>query len=214
MLDKQSLLEQASNQINQAIAALLASDPANHQQVAKLSGSQILIQCTEPSFDCLLLFGDESIELTALGEDNDNREPDLELSGTALRLMRLATAPIDQASALRESSISVKGDIGLLLQLSQIAKMIEIDWEWLLAEKIGEAPAVVLSRLIQSGFQHAQRAKADLSQALTEKFQSEHSPLPTQGELETLKRQLRDLNYRLDRLEATRQKNQAREIAP
>lgn len=212
-LNNQNIFELASEKISAAIDKMLESDPANKSYVAKLDGLRIIIDCTHPAAVFLVKFQDSHVIVSKYDHEEqdsgidrkiDNETADLQLSGTAISLFRLATTPIDNASAIRGSNVSVSGDVGLLLELSQVTKMIDIDWELLLANKIGENPAVFISRAINIGLSEARKLNADFSEKLTEKMQTENSPLPNKNELGNLRNLLRDLNYRLDRLEAKR----------
>lgn len=199
-------MELASEHINSALQAMLDSDPANKRFVTRLNDVRIKIHCTQPEFSLVIEFTEGHMSLLKPTDNEPEVEAaaDLQLTGTAINLIKLATTPIENASGLRNSSISINGDVGLLLELSQVAKMIDIDWELLLAERIGETPAVVISRTIRAGIKEARKLRSELFERFTERMQSEKSPLPNKSELGELKSDLRDLNYRLDRLEATR----------
>ena len=190
-----------SETINRAIKKALASDPANKDFIATLHGLRIKIDCTQPNTVFFVQFKDGNVEIhKPVPEEDENA--DLHLQGTAINLLRLAASPIDNAAGLRGSNININGDVGLLLELSQAIKMIDIDWELLLAEQIGETPAVLMSRTLSAGWHEARKIQSDLAGKLTQKMQSENSPLPNKNSLAGLKARLRDLNYRLDRLEA------------
>ena len=188
MTFNQNLFELASEQINSALQKMLDTDPANKVFIAKLEGVKIKIESTQPAYTFLMSFLDGAICFQQ-AEDEKNTEAknadetDLQLKGTAINLIKLVMTPIENASALRNSNVSVSGDIGLLLELSQVAKMIDIDWELLLADRIGEAPAVVISRAISSGLREAKKLHSDLFEKLTEKMQSEDSLFPIKTNL-------------------------------
>ena len=200
----QNLTELASEQVNFALEKMLASDPANKNFIAPLAGIRIKVDCLQPVFNLAIEIQDEQITLVKVeqSEEDASENYDLQLSGTAINLLKLLTSPIDSARGLRNSGVSLNGDAGLLLELSQAAKMIEIDWQLLLSEHMGETAAVLFSRALSSGLQEVRKFQAFLSEKALEKIQSENSPLPNKTELGALKTQLRDLNYRLDRLEA------------
>ena len=212
-----SFNQDISEKINLAIEDMLASDPANQSYLQNLEGLTLRVNCTLPPIVFLIEYQDGALNLHRVASAYPSEEPnqktvqesDLQISGTAFNLLRLATLPLDNASALRSANLSVDGDIGLLLELSRVAKMIDIDWEALLAEKMGETPAVILSRTFGSGLRAARKVRDNLSFKLAEKMKTDNSPLPNKAELNGLKKQLRELNYRLDRLEATASEKQS-----
>lgn len=219
---EQDLSLTISRKINAALQGLIDSDPANRDFIEKLGNARIAVNCTIPATTIQLSFENGEIRIEQPGVQrpkpgdgpstvaiNEATEtaiegPDLQLSGSAISLIQLLTTPMDNAASLRGSNVSVSGDVGLLLELSQVAKMIEIDWQLLLSDKIGETPAVVLSRVFNAGLSEAKKLRNELSVRLEQKMASENSPLPNQADLKDIKDRLRDLNYRLDRLDAIR----------
>ena len=183
--------------INAAITELLASDPANANYLHALNDTSVVIDVNTPELTLFFRFTQNQIQLQTLQEDD---QPQLRIKGRALNLAKLLNTPIDSAAKLRELGIEVSGDVGLLLEISQLANRIEIDWEYLLSEKIGETPAVLISRTAKTAQAQAVRAGADF-QHMIRKQLSEHSDLPTKAELEITRREIRELGYRLDRLE-------------
>lgn len=190
--------------LNRAIAKLLESDPANSAYLSNLDGSHIKIHSQLPEIKMLVCIESGELQIRQFEESIDIA---LSVSGTALNLIRLLTTPLENASNLSQSGVEVSGDVGLLLELSRLSEKIEIDWEALLAEQISETPAVILSRTINTGLSEAKKLQADLSEKLKQEFKKQSS-LPDKTELEELKTRLRELNYRLDRLEAIRNKEQ------
>lgn len=205
MLNKDDFLNSVSNRINSALCIALESDPANKRFLEKLNGARIRVSCTSPTLHLLVKVEHSEIALNKISFSDlsvESEPANLTISGTAINLTKLLTTPMDNAASLSDVNVSVIGDVGLLLQLSQVAKTIEIDWELLLAERIGETPTVLFSRAIRIGFSEAKKLQLSLSENFREKMQSEESPIPNKGNLDKAKNELRDLGYRLDRLEA------------
>lgn len=190
--------------INQAIAELLASDPANANYLTSLNNTSVAVESINPTLSLLLVFTDNQLQIQSPGQDNPVQ---LRIKGNALNLVKLLGTPVDNATKLRQLGIEITGDIGLLLEMSQLANKIEIDWEYLLSERLGEAPAVLLSRASHIARTQVSKTGKDL-QDYVKIYLSERSNLPTQTELQEVRREIRDLGYRLDRLElATKQEN-------
>lgn len=193
------LLDQmpVQQRINDAITELLASDPANASFLEALNDTSIAVDVSNPELTLFFRFTQNQFQLQTLQEDD---QPQLRIKGKALNLAKLLKTPIDSAAKLRELGIEVSGDVGLLLEISQLASRIEIDWEYLLSEKLGETPAVLISRTAKTAQTQASRARAD-AQRLIRAQLSKHSNLPTNAEMEIARREIRELGYRLDRLE-------------
>ena len=193
------LLDQmpVQQRINDAITELLASDPANASYLETLNDTSIAIDVSNPELTLFFRFTQNQFQLQTLQEDD---QPQLRIKGKALNLAKLLKTPIDSAAKLRELGIEVSGDVGLLLEISQLASRIEIDWEYLLSEKLGETPAVLISRTAKTAQTQASRARADVQRLIRTQL-SKHSNLPTNAEMEIARREIRELGYRLDRLE-------------
>jgi len=198
--------------VNSAIKVLMDSDPANSKFIDQLSGARIRISVSAPK--CVFLLHIDNGNISFADHSSSDEPSGLEISGTAMSLMQLLTTPLDDASALSNASVSVQGDVGLLLKLSQVAKMIEIDWEGLLSERIGDAPAVIFSRILSAGLREAHKIHSDFSEKVAQNAQSDSSPLPNRKDLKAAKDQLKEMNYRLDRLEAKRSLNQTQHTPP
>lgn len=183
--------------VNKAIAELLASDPANSRYLASLNNTAIAVETANPSLQIFVVFSQNQIQLQPLRTED---LPQLRIKGNALNMAKLLNTPIDSASKLRELGIEVSGDVGLLLEMSQLANRIEIDWEYLLGEKLGEVPAVLISRTARIAQAQAVKARDDINRLIRKQL-TEQSNLPTKSELENTRREIRELGYRLDRLE-------------
>lgn len=183
--------------INSAIAALLASDPANIRYLESLNNTAIAAEVFNPGLKLIIVFAENQIQLKPWCTED---QPQLRIKGSALNLVKLLNTTVDSASKLRELGIEVSGDVGLLLEISQLANRIEIDWEYLLSEKLGETPAVLISRATRTARMQAAKAGSDIHRLIGKQL-AEQSNLPTKSELEQARREIRELGYRLDRLE-------------
>ncbi len=184
-------------QINRAIAELLASDPANANYLATLNNTAIAVEAMNPSLPLLLVFADNRLQIMPLREDVPVQ---LRIRGNTLDLAKLLVTPIDSAARLRQLGIEVTGDVGLLLEMSQLANKIEIDWEYLVSQRLGETPAVLISRASQIARTQATQAKKDM-QGHIHSHLRKRANLPTRAELDATRSEIRELGYRLDRLE-------------
>lgn len=197
--------------ISAAINEALASDAANRNYLRTLGEARIDVQSESPetSIFIQILDGEVSVHKSAA---DDETVGDIRISGTALDLAKLLLQPVDNAAQLRHANVRVEGDVALLLELAQISKNIEVDWDAMLAERIGEAPAVVLGRGLRTAKESSKKVFESQKAALEGWLKTSDSPLPNREDYEQLKTNLRQLHYRLDRLDA--QLKQKQGLAP
>ncbi len=206
MISETPLLERFEPGFNRALQRLLETDPANQALLEKLEGTVVEVVSLSPEVRCFLGIRQGKLRFRQHVAEAEN--VDLSLTGRAANLLKLLATPPESASRLRGMDIEIVGDVGLLLEISQIAKQIEIDWEALLAEKIGDAPAVVLSRIVGASLRGVRSIQEEVSGRLKHAAASESSALPNRDELERAKHLLRELHYRLDRVEVKLDQNQ------
>lgn len=184
-----------------AINTALESDSANKRYLAELGSVSLLVESTLPNAGVLISITNGIVALTNPSKLDSSQ--DIAIRGKSLNLLRLATGSMDNPAALRKAEIHVEGDVALLLEISQVMNKIEIDWEALFAERIGDTPAVLLSRLAVQAKSTAQSFVASQSEALQSKLQEPNTFVPARGEFAEFKSRLRELQYRVDRFEAT-----------
>lgn len=187
----------ASKAINKA----LDSDTGNKNYLRSLGDILLTISTKEPVMHFLVHISDGSVDVNKVS-DLEELQSDIKITGTSTQLLKLLFQPAASASELQDSGIRIDGDIGLLIKLTQISGQIEFDWEALLADQVGEPVAVVAGK----GFRHlrtASKSLADQQKTFVRNRLSQPNDLvPTREEFNAFKSNVRDLNYRLDRLEA------------
>lgn len=188
--------------LSSAINEAIASDAANRRYLSSLGNICLHIVSESPQISLCANIEDGEVRLSSLNTGfGDDSPGDIVIQGTALNLAKLILSPVNNAAALRSANVRVEGDVALLLELTQISEKIEIDWEALLAEKLGDTPAVIFSR----GFSATKETSAALLEAQQKRLESwlkqPNSPLPTREEYDQMKSSLRQLQYRLDRLD-------------
>ena len=185
----------------QAVQRALDTDPANAYYLGQLNGCRIKVHSTLPSASLDVQIRDSEVSLS-LNEEHDQADYDLQINGTAISLVKLAASPPENTSNLRESGIKVSGDAGLLLDLARLSRSIEIDWERLMIDQIGDVPGILLGRGLNLAASQARRAKESLVRQVDQKLDDDREHVVKRDQLQVLKKQLRELNYRIDRLQA------------
>lgn len=196
-----------SAKINEA----LASDPANQRYLESLGEICIKVESELPPINMSVSISGGQVSLSQ--SSFEEQRNDILIRGKTLDLAKLLFTPVDNPASLRKANIRVEGDVALLLELSQIVNKIEINWEALFADKIGETPAVIASR----GIAHAKKASKQFLDAKTTVLETwltgSDSPVATRAEYDQMKSRLRELQYKVDRVGALLQKQSANSAA-
>lgn len=167
------------------------------QRLQALQGKLIHLRLTNPGFDLYFLPTAEQVRISTTYD----AAPDVSIQGSALAFIRLAQAN-DSGKAMLENGIQIEGDLGLGTEFSKILREIEVDWEELLAQAVGDTVAH------QAG-QMARHTKGWLDQSAQamrlntqEYLQEETRLLPAEAELHYYYEQIDHLRMDADRLEA------------
>ncbi len=188
----QPVLQNIARAINKA----LATDPATQARVQELGQSAYHVRCTLPPFRCTFRF--ESGQLKILDE---SVTPQVSIQGNAPALVRLLASASGNGGSGYSQGVDISGDAGALLQLSRAMSQLEIDWEELLSQLVGDVPARAMTQMADLARHRGARFQAEQGEQLKTLVKS-RSGLVTREQLEVVSRRLRELQYRLDRLEA------------
>lgn len=189
-----SLLDAIAALINRA----LASDPAAMPVLEKMQGRRIAVHCSRPLVQLELRLNPAGVELVA----GDQLTPaDVTLTGELAALVRLGTTAARGESDFSNSGVQIQGDVGLLLQLSRTLAQLDIDWEFLLGQLVGETPARFLFMGLEQGAAYRPMVRDQLMKVGSDLAEN-HLRLASQPNLEQLRSEARQLVFRLDRLQA------------
>lgn len=186
------LFSSASRAINKA----LATDPATLAKLQRLQGEVFCVESTLPPLILSFHFTPRGVEPVEPGETARVR-----LRGTALALVRLLVAAAVEDSVTGNNEVEILGDATALLQLSRAFADLEIDWEELLSQLVGDLAA----RALTEGLGQARRFGDEQGHRLTiqlQNFAHQSLGLSRPEEIQPLAKRSRELQYRLDRLEA------------
>ncbi|MBC6427861.1 MAG: SCP2 sterol-binding domain-containing protein [Cellvibrionales bacterium] len=183
--------------LNRALAALLDSDPANAAALESLDGRCIAVACTAPPLHFVLYIESPHIRVAA----PTDKAADLRICGTLDALLRWLTAPADSAAG-GGHGIDIAGDAGLLLAAQRLVRQLEVDWEALLAERVGDAAAVLLTDLMHGVRSGGRRLRTEFERGVQAQVERHSQSLPGRAELQAAQAHLADLHRRLDYLDA------------
>ena len=191
-----SSLKLAESLLNQA----LATDETAADNLKSLQGASLGIHCLVPPLSLWLQLEGGQVRLARWQEGSDDT-PQVSISGKATNLVRMGMQIADQGSAdFSASGVSVEGDVGVLLGISRAFSRLDIDWEYLLGQLVGEKPA----RFAFMGLAEARKVAPQL-QARGREVGSElvsQLGLLRNADIEPAQQQVRELQYRIDRVQA------------
>lgn len=175
--------------------AALRYDPATRIGLAQLEGKILAVQITAPAITIFVMPMDD--ELRLMGNWNGN--VDTRITGSLLALAQLSQTEIHN---LKDSGVTVMGDLSLLADLQRLVKNLDIDWEEMLSQFTGDIVGHQAAQLIRAKFGWAKDRAKD-AQRLTGEFLTEELKiLPGKPELEDFYRQVDDLRLAVDRAAA------------
>ncbi|HSC67445.1 MAG TPA: SCP2 sterol-binding domain-containing protein [Cellvibrio sp.] len=177
------------------INAALRYDPATRIGLAQLEGKIIALHITAPAINLFVMPMDDELRLMA----NWDGDVDTRITGSLFALAQLTRTEIHN---LKDSGVTVLGDLTLLAEFQRLVKNLDIDWEEMLSEFTGDIVGHQTAQLIRAKFGWAaDRAKS--AQRLTSEFLTEElKTLPGKPELEDFYRQVDDLRLAVDRAAA------------
>lgn len=198
-----ALLGFAESAINRA----LDTDALAASELSTLRDKVFAIECLSPALPISLYTDSEGIGLS----NGIREDASVVLSGSLPSLMTLAAGLARNESDFSSSGVEIRGDVGALLQLSRVLSRLDIDWEEILSSFIGEIPA----RLFFLGLARIQEIAPDFkekSKEVSANFITGPGGIAKAEEATEVRVRLRQLQYRLDRIEAAISKQQQYEV--
>ena len=175
--------------------AALRYDPATRIGLAQLEGKILAVQITAPALQFFIMPMDDELRLMG----NWDGDVDTRITGSLLALAQLSQTEIHN---LKDSGVTVMGDLSLLADLQRLVKNLDIDWEEMLSQFTGDIVGHQTAQMIRAKFGWA-KDRAQSAQRLTSEFLTEElKALPSKPELEDFYRQVDDLRLAVDRAAA------------
>ncbi len=181
--------------LQRAINHSLKYDPGTQYQLQQLHGKQMCLRTSRPDAVCYLQFNDKQVQLASYSE----AEIDCEISGQLQDIMALAWR---DTHSLANSGVKVSGDISLLARLQNLIQQMDIDWEEMINEVIGDTGGHLLASFARAQHRWWQARVRELPQWLPEYLSEELRAIPAAAELDIFYRDVRKLQQDTDRLAA------------
>ena len=175
----------------------LSLDPDTLPKLGEMEGKVIAVDISGFGLALYLFPGIDGIMIS----DRYEGEADATLKGSPLALTRLGLAE-DAAPILFSGEVTIEGDTQLGRQFKKMLAQLDIDWEELLARRIGDIAAHKVGNLARSFNTWQQRAANSLIQNVGEYLQEEVRQLPARNEVKHYLNQVDVLRDDTARLEA------------
>ena len=173
----------------------LRYDPATRIGLARLEGKILALQITAPAINVFVMPMDDELRLMG----NWDGDVDTRISGSLLALAQLSQTEIHN---LKDSGVTVMGDLSLLADFQRLVKNLDIDWEEMLSQFTGDIIGHQTAQMIRAKFGWA-KDRAKSAQRLTSEFLTEElKTVPGKPELEDFYQQVDDLRLAVDRAAA------------
>ena len=173
----------------------LRYDPATRIGLAQLEGKILAVQVTVPALNVFIMPMDDELRLMG----NWDGDVDTRITGSLLALAQLGQKEIHN---LKDSGVTVMGDLTLLADLQRLMKNLDIDWEDMLSQFTGDIIGHQAAQVIRAKFGWV-KDRAKSAQRLTSEFLTEElKTLPGKPELEDFYRQVDDMRLAVDRAAA------------
>lgn len=170
-------------------------DPATRLALAKLEGKILAVKISVPPCKCVVFFQQDSLRLMSSWD----ADVDTEISGSPVALAQLASTPVHN---LKNSGVTVAGDLQLLADLQQLINNLDIDWEEMLTQIFGDLLGHQTAEVIRKSA-NWQKQQAQKIQRLGKEFVTEElQAIPSKFELESFSQQVDELRLAADRLVA------------
>lgn len=180
-----------------ALNRYLALDPEALEKFAAIEGKVIAIELSGINYTiCLFPSSDGFLVL----HDFDG-DADATISGTPIALAKLGVAD-DPRDLLFSGEVRLTGDTRLANQFSRLLSQINIDWEELIAQNIGDIAAHKIGNVFHGVNQWFKRSAKSVSLDMGEYLQEESYLSPSNAELRFFIEQVDEVREAADRLAA------------
>lgn len=182
--------------VERALNAAIGTDPDTLARLGAMQGRVIAVdlQALERSIYVLPLADRIRLQVAHEGP------VDVRIRGTPLALLRLATARAKQQATF-SGEVEIIGDLALSQLLQSLLRGLDIDWEELLSQKVGDVVARQLGNVVRSFGQWGQQVKSTLESDVADFLRHEVRLLPERLEVENFLDSVDTLRADTDRLE-------------
>jgi ubiquinone biosynthesis protein UbiJ len=190
------------NLIELAINGALEFDPRAQRDLAKLHGKTMTLEIKPIPQKISICPMPHGLEFS-----NASGATDVTLSATIGALVKIGRDGLDDAE-LDSGELEINGDPIVGQRFARILSQLDIDWEGLLAQRIGETPAVLISGGLGRAKEIAQESKTLFSKHISNLLTNEMGLVASKSDIEPFLDDVDTLRADADRLQARIQRIQ------
>lgn len=179
--------------INNAIQQALSLDPSTQRALKPLVNKVIVLHITGFDKTVFCVFTESTMQLC----DHHEGKVDTTLSGGPFSLLAILLT-----KELNVSGVTIEGEIATAQQAKQFAETLDIDWEDLLASKIGGTPAYYLHKIGSKLKTYFKQQGQELQDNLADYLKDEKQYLVSPEQVESLYHDIDECRFQVDRLAA------------
>jgi len=186
--------------VEHAINLALVQDEPSQQKLSKLAGQQILIEVEDFNLLILIQILEQGLALGLPANVSDaglDESQDTHVKGASSAYRKLL-----DGDGFFDGDLRIQGNAQTLMTLHKVSANFELDWEGILADKIGDMPTSFIAPLLRSKWQWTKETGKSFKLNLVEYLQEEADLLPSKIEFTNFIEDLELLETSLDRLEA------------
>ena len=186
--------------VEHAIKLALEQDQASQQKLSQLAGQQILIEVEDFNLLILIQILEQGLALGLPGHVSEaglDEKQDTHVKGASSAYRKLL-----DGDGFFDGDLRIQGNAQTLMTLHKVSANFELDWEGILADKIGDMPTSFIAPLLRSKWQWTKETSKSFKLNLVEYLQEEADLLPSKIEFTNFIEDLEQLETSLDRLEA------------
>jgi ubiquinone biosynthesis accessory factor UbiJ len=193
----------ATQGLSSAINLALAKDPVARKKLHGLRNCVLELHLKNLNQSLFIAVQNERIAVLAVLKDAP--KPSVRVSGNLIAFIKLATQ--DNSRALFQSEeIVLNGDAVRAQQILHLVETLNIDWEALIADAIGDIPAHVIGSSLKKSWAWTQKLSATLLRDLEEYVKYELRLFPSKPMAKRQFDKIDQLRLATDRLEARMKK--------
>jgi len=184
--------------VEQTINVALLHDAPAQRQLARLKGQQILIEVDDFSLLLLIQILEEGVSLSL---PDDLAVCELMPQDTHVKGSSSAFRKLLDGDGFFDGELRIQGNAQTLMTLHKVMEGFELDWEGILADKIGDIASSFIAPLLRKKWHWTKNTVTTAKLNLVEYLQEEALLLPTKSEFNCFIEDLESLSTQLDRLE-------------
>ena len=181
--------------VEAAINTALKYDPATLSDLSKIEGQILLIDCTIPDLRIAIEMRQQKIIVHPYWDN----EAAVTLQGSMIALAKMA-ANASNTSSFAGTGVQLSGNLETLHALHKILSKLDIDWDGLLADTVGDIPAYVIGSAFRKSREISQQSLHRAANALAEVAEEELEIIPSQNAFTQFKKDVRQMASDTDRL--------------